>query len=65
MRITSDFKPSINELSDYVLELIFVHVYPYKDFSNVLLVNKRWNRIAKVALTRMKRLFYKCTSFSW
>ncbi|KAI1721100.1 galactose oxidase, central domain-containing protein [Ditylenchus destructor] len=56
----------VEDLSDYVLELIFTSANLYKDLDNLRLVNKRWYRVGNTALTRMKRLFYqKCNNFSW
>lgn len=64
-KVTDKVECCIADLSDYILEHIFTYVDPYQDFNNILSVNKRWHAIGKITLTRMKRLFYKCTNFSW
>ncbi|KAF7636945.1 F-box domain-containing protein, partial [Meloidogyne graminicola] len=56
---------TINFLPDNCLEQIFTHVNLYEDINSVLLVSKRWNRLAKDTIRRMKRLFRGCTDFSW
>lgn len=56
---------SINDLSDYILEHIFTYMDLYKDFNNILSVNKRWFSVAKTTFIRMKRYYFKCTNFSW
>ena len=60
-----DWKRTIEFLPDNCLEQIFTHVNLYEDFNSVLLVSKRWNRLAMVTMRRMKRLFRECTDFSW
>uniref|UniRef100_A0A1I8AYT5 F-box domain-containing protein n=1 Tax=Meloidogyne hapla TaxID=6305 RepID=A0A1I8AYT5_MELHA len=59
------WKRTIDFLPDNCLEHIFTHVNLYEDFNSVLLVSKRWNRLALDTLRRMKRLFRECTDFSW
>uniref|UniRef100_A0A914L7D5 F-box domain-containing protein n=1 Tax=Meloidogyne incognita TaxID=6306 RepID=A0A914L7D5_MELIC len=63
--IDDDWKRTIEFLPDNCLEHIFTHVNLYEDFNSVLLVSKRWNRLALDTLRRMKRLFRECTDFSW
>jgi len=58
-------KATIESLSDYALELIFTHSGPYKDFDSIKLVSKRWNRLCVATVERMKKLFLKCSNFSW
>ena len=56
---------TIDCLSDYVLELIFIYASPYADFDSVKLVSKRWGRLCVATAERMQKLFNKCSNFSW
>jgi F-box protein 42 len=56
---------TISTLPDQLLEHIFTFVNPYCDFDNIQIVEKRWHRVSQRALTRMKRMYYKCSNFAW
>ncbi|XP_028968922.1 F-box only protein 42 [Galendromus occidentalis] len=46
---------SINDLPEYVLEYILLHVSPYSDLKSCSQVNHLWNRMAKSALEKKRR----------
>jgi len=43
--VIAAFTTNIDDLSDTYLSLIFTYVNPYDDYTNVLRVNRRWNRV--------------------
>ncbi|KAL3117101.1 hypothetical protein niasHT_007504 [Heterodera trifolii] len=57
--------PSIQQLPDNVLELIFTYVSPYEDYNSIKLVSRRWYYLATGTLRRMTHFFNKCINFSW